>query len=133
MTIQELRDRVNNMPDAEFNEASQKIEGGPYSRDKLVRRFEDKEEMERRLCQVFGMPTEQEKITRSALETAEAAKRSSQAALESAEAAKTLARIAEEAYASSRRSAWKSTLSTIVSVIAIAVALGQYILSLSKS
>ena len=50
-----------------------------------------------------------------------------QAIIDSAEASKTLARIAEEVDASSKASGWKSTVSIIISLIALAVALGEYI------
>lgn len=84
MNRQELETRLQQMGDDEFSELVRKFGGGHPTRNSLVRASVDKPSVERRLCQLLSLSTEDEKLTQAALEAARNSKRSATAAIISA-------------------------------------------------
>ncbi len=73
MTVAELRSALDRLTDAEF-EQFRKSFGGDYpTRQGCVDNFVHHPEHERRLCQILGQPTQEERQVQAALDSAQAA------------------------------------------------------------
>lgn len=84
MNRQELEKALNKMTDAEFPEFVKNFGGGFRDRQSVVDAFVHKPNLERRLCQLLELSTEDEKRTQTALDAARSSKRSATAAIISA-------------------------------------------------
>lgn len=76
MTREELRVALDALSDDEFEQLVREFGGGHSGRKSVVRAFVDNPNLERRLCQLLGLPTEAEKSVQAAVDAAAAAKRS---------------------------------------------------------
>lgn len=80
MTAAELKSALDCLTDGEF-ERFRKSFGGDYpTRQGYVDNFVHHPEHERRLCQILGQPTQEERQTQAALNSAEAARASARSA-----------------------------------------------------
>lgn len=84
MNPKELERRLGEMSEVQFVEFVREFGGGFTDRQAVVRALVDKPSLERRLCQLLSMPTEDEKRTLAATDAARSSKRSAIAAIISA-------------------------------------------------
>jgi len=84
MNIQELENALDKMTEVEFPEFVERFGGGYRDRQSVVDAFVQNPGLERRLCQLLKLPTEDEKRTQTALDAARSSKRSATAAIVSA-------------------------------------------------
>ncbi|MEQ8788889.1 MAG: hypothetical protein RIC55_21435 [Pirellulaceae bacterium] len=82
-TVGEVRERLNSLSEAEYLEFEQRFGGAEKTREGYVRAFVEKPEVERKLCYILCLETEQEKQTAAALASAKAAEESARHAAES--------------------------------------------------
>ncbi len=73
MTLEEYEKRLRELTGEEFKEFTDNFGGGNETVEQRVREFVDHPEYERRICQLLGLKTEDEKLTAAALSSASAA------------------------------------------------------------
>ncbi len=80
MNIAEYSKRLNELSDDELKNFNSAFGGGQKTRDERVRGYVDYPEHERRICQLLGLKTEDEKLVEAALNSAEASVQSARSA-----------------------------------------------------
>ena len=80
MTLKEYDKRLRELSDEEFQKFNNDFGGGQKTIEQRVREFVDYPERERRICQLLGLKTEDEKLTAAALKSANAADQSATSA-----------------------------------------------------
>lgn len=65
MTINEYRKRLKKLNDKQFNKFKNDFGGDYKTREEYVRNFVDKPKYERRICQLLGLQTEEEKTSKA--------------------------------------------------------------------
>jgi len=108
MTSDELRSKLTTMTPAELAVFRERY-GGDYTIDGYVDSFNRNPGQEAILCNILGIPTEQDRITAATLSSA-------QAAIDSA-------KTASEANRLSRHANWIALIALILSVIAIVISI----------
>ena len=84
MTIEELRQKLDELNDNQFHELISKVGGTFQNRAEFVDHFVHRPNDERLICHHLKLPTEEEKITQAAIDASKSAKRSAIAAVISA-------------------------------------------------
>jgi hypothetical protein len=74
MTLSELTAILDSMTDSEVSQFCSEFGGGDRSRSAIVREFVDHPEYERRICQLLGARTQEEKMTDAAVCSARSAR-----------------------------------------------------------
>jgi hypothetical protein len=74
MTREELKDILNKMSDAEFNDFIKDLGGEYKESQKFLRNYIDHPEWEPRICQLLNLRTEEEKKTQAVIEAGKGAK-----------------------------------------------------------
>lgn len=74
MTREELKDKLNEMSDKEFNNFVKNFGGGYKDPSKILRNYIDHPEWEPRICQLLGLQTEGEKRTQAVIVAGKGAK-----------------------------------------------------------
>ena len=80
MTTDEYKARLNELTEDELHDFNTEFGGGQKTRDQRVREYVSDPKHERRLCQLLGLKTEDEKLTEAALQSATAAAQSASSA-----------------------------------------------------
>jgi hypothetical protein len=80
MTIQELEEKLRGFSKEELQKFNTDFGGGPKTVEECVREFVDNPKLERRLCQILGFKTEDEKLTSATIDSAIATKKSASSA-----------------------------------------------------
>lgn len=73
MTLREYEERLEELSSEELQKFNDDFGGGQETIQQRVRGFVDHPEHERRICQLLGLQTAQEKLTEAALRSANAA------------------------------------------------------------
>ncbi|MFC1552320.1 hypothetical protein ACFL6P_07105 [Candidatus Latescibacterota bacterium] len=84
MTINEYEKRLGELSHEEFQKFKIDFGGSKETIEKRVREFVDHPEYERRICQLLGLQTEEEKLNDAAVKSADATVKSANAAVQSA-------------------------------------------------
>jgi hypothetical protein len=74
MNLKELRNRLGQLSDLKFGKFVQDFGGSFQDREEVVSAFVGKPELERRLCQLLDIATEEEKMVQATLAAASSAK-----------------------------------------------------------
>lgn len=80
MNISELREALHEMSDPAFTDFVLNFGGDFHDREGVVRAFVDNQTLERRLCHLLGLSTEEEKTVQAATAAASSARWSAVAA-----------------------------------------------------
>jgi hypothetical protein len=80
MTISEYKAALESLTEEGFEQFRKDFGGSQTTREQYVRDFVDHPEHERRICQLLGKPTEEEKQTEASISSAKAAKASANSA-----------------------------------------------------
>jgi hypothetical protein len=80
MNLKELRNKLCQLSDPDFEKFVQDFGGESQDREGIVRDYVDHPEHERRLCQLLDIATEEEKLVQATLAAASSAKLSAIAA-----------------------------------------------------
>jgi len=81
MTINEYRKKLNKLSDEKFKSFNEDFGGGQKTREERVREYVDNPKYERRICQLLGLKTQEEKTTKAIQRTVLAASISAAAAV----------------------------------------------------
>lgn len=81
MTIDEFKHKLDELDDEQFRKFNDELGGGQKTREERVREFVHDPKHERRICQLLGLKTEDEKLTEAALKSAKAAATSAKTAI----------------------------------------------------
>ena len=73
MTIDEYKQKLNELDDEQLKKFNDEFGGGQKTREERVREFVHDPKHERRICQLLGLKTEDEKLTEAAVKSAKAA------------------------------------------------------------
>jgi hypothetical protein len=130
MNIEELANKLNNMSDDGVEHFIKALGGNHKTRESVVSYFVSHPEVERRICLLLGLPTEEEKITQSAIDTAKSSKESAEAAKESARAAIDTAKSSNISAESAKKSANTARWGLIISLIAVIISFCFFIINL---
>ena len=76
MTVEEYEKRLSELSEKEFQKFNDEFGGGQKTVEERVREFVDNPQHERRICQLLGLRTENEKFADAANQSAFAAKQS---------------------------------------------------------
>jgi len=74
MTIAELETKLESMTDAEVSKFCKEFGGDELTRRAIIRHYVDHPEHERRMCQLLGLTTQEEKMTEAAVSSATSAR-----------------------------------------------------------
>ena len=80
MTLEEYDKKLQELSDEEFQKFNNDFGGGQKTIEQRVREFVDYPKHERRICQLLGLKTEDDKLTAAALKSADAADQSAASA-----------------------------------------------------
>ncbi len=80
MTLREYEERLGELSAEELRKLNDDFGGGQKSPQERARGFVDHPGHERRICQLLGLQTEDEKLTKAAIQSANAADQSARSA-----------------------------------------------------
>jgi len=73
MNLIEYEKRLRELAEDEFHKFNSDFGGGQLTIEQRLRQFADSPEHERRICQLLGLETESDKLTKAAINSANAA------------------------------------------------------------